>query len=63
MSATLPDIKVLQRFLKAELFESNFRPVLLKEYAKIGSSIFNIESTDGVTTLKKERELHSIVKF
>ena len=51
MSATLSNIKDLQIFLRAKVYENNFRPVELVEYIKIGSSIYEVQkgSTPTVT--------------
>ena len=39
MSATLPNLKQLADWLDAQLFESDFRPIPLKEMIKIGNEI------------------------
>merc|ERR1712121_601071 len=44
MSATLSNIKDLQMFLRAKVYENNFRPVELVEYLKIGSSIYKVQN-------------------
>ncbi|XP_036762252.2 helicase POLQ-like isoform X1 [Manis pentadactyla] len=44
MSATLNNIEDLQEFLQAEYYTSQFRPVELKEYLKINSSIYEVDS-------------------
>lgn len=44
MSATLSNVEDLQKFLKAEYYTSNFRPVELKEYIKIQDSIYEVDS-------------------
>ena len=41
MSATLPNLEVIANWLEAEMYVSNFRPVPLTEYYKIGNDIFN----------------------
>lgn len=41
MSATLPNISDLATWLNAELYVTDFRPIPLKEYFKIGNRIFN----------------------
>ncbi len=43
MSATLPNIDVLARWLDAALFVTDFRPVPLKEYIKCGDVIESVE--------------------
>ncbi|XP_073093467.1 helicase POLQ-like isoform X5 [Manis javanica] len=44
MSATLNNVEDLQEFLQAEYYTSQFRPVELKEYLKINSSIYEVDS-------------------
>lgn len=39
MSATLPNLALLAKWLSADLYSTNFRPVPLTEMIKIGSSI------------------------
>uniref|UniRef100_A0A0C9Q746 POLQ protein n=1 Tax=Fopius arisanus TaxID=64838 RepID=A0A0C9Q746_9HYME len=41
MSATLPNLDVLAKWLDAELFRTDFRPVPLKELCKIGATIYD----------------------
>ncbi|XP_051960498.1 helicase POLQ-like [Xyrauchen texanus] len=43
MSATLGNVGDLQRFLKAENYTNDFRPVELKEYVKIKDSIYEVD--------------------
>ncbi|KAM3874209.1 helicase POLQ-like [Diretmus argenteus] len=43
MSATLGNIKDLQRFLRAENYTNNFRPVQLREYVKLNDSIYEVD--------------------
>ena len=50
MSATLPNLDVLAKWLRADLFFTNFRPVPLTETLKVGPIIYNREG-------KKIREL------
>ncbi|NXY64556.1 HELQ Helicase, partial [Callaeas wilsoni] len=45
MSATLNNVGDLQKFLQAEYYTNNFRPVEIKEYIKIGDTIYAVDST------------------
>ncbi|NWZ68364.1 HELQ Helicase, partial [Acrocephalus arundinaceus] len=45
MSATLNNVGDLQKFLRAEYYTNNFRPVELKEYIKIRDTIYAVDST------------------
>ncbi|XP_056424742.1 helicase POLQ-like isoform X2 [Hyla sarda] len=44
MSATLNNVDELQRFLKADFYTDNFRPVELKEYVKLRDSIYEVDN-------------------
>ncbi|NWW44873.1 HELQ Helicase, partial [Pedionomus torquatus] len=44
MSATLNNVGDLQKFLQAEYYVNNFRPVELKEYVKIRDTIYAVNS-------------------
>uniref|UniRef100_A0A8D0HDA6 Helicase, POLQ like n=1 Tax=Sphenodon punctatus TaxID=8508 RepID=A0A8D0HDA6_SPHPU len=44
MSATLNNVGDLKKFLQAEYYTNNFRPVELKEYVKIRDSIYEVDS-------------------
>ncbi|XP_030370750.1 DNA polymerase theta [Scaptodrosophila lebanonensis] len=41
MSATLANVKLLQRWLDAELYITDFRPVALQEMIKVGNKIYD----------------------
>ncbi|KAL0124938.1 hypothetical protein PUN28_006657 [Cardiocondyla obscurior] len=41
MSATLPNLTLLANWLSAELYKTEFRPVPLNEYCKIGANIYD----------------------
>lgn len=46
MSATLPNIDDIKRWLKAELFvESDFRPVPLREYFLVGTELYHADGS------------------
>ncbi|XP_062431099.1 helicase POLQ-like isoform X2 [Rhea pennata] len=44
MSATLNNVGDLQKFLQADYYTNNFRPVELKEYIKIRDTIYEVDS-------------------
>ncbi|XP_062349066.1 helicase POLQ-like isoform X4 [Cinclus cinclus] len=44
MSATLNNVGDLQKFLQADYYTNNFRPVELKEYIKIRDTIYAVDS-------------------
>lgn len=44
MSATIGNINEIAEFLKASVYKRDFRPVELKEFIKIGSDIFEVNS-------------------
>ncbi|KAK4388861.1 Helicase and polymerase-containing protein TEBICHI [Sesamum angolense] len=56
MSATLPNVAAVAAWLQAALYETDFRPVPLEEYIKVGSTIYNKEM-EVVRTLPKVAEL------
>ena len=41
MSATLPNLDLLSKWLKADLYKTDFRPVPLSEHIKIGNKLFD----------------------
>jgi len=41
MSATLPNLEMLAKWLDASLYQTDFRPVPLNEYLKIGKNVYN----------------------
>ncbi|KAL8537172.1 hypothetical protein ACS0TY_012379 [Phlomoides rotata] len=56
MSATLPNVAAVADWLQAALYETEFRPVPLEEYIKIGSTIYNKEM-EIVRTIPKMADL------
>lgn len=57
MSATLPNLEVLAKWLDAELFVTSFRPIPLEEYCLVGNQYFNKE---GVCTKMEDTELNNV---
>ncbi|MBN3297943.1 DPOLQ polymerase, partial [Amia calva] len=47
MSATLPNLSLLAEWLKADLYHTDYRPVPLMEWAKIGDNIYDGSMTLG----------------
>ena len=56
MSATLPNLELLARWLDADLYTTDYRPVPLTEMVKVGADIFN-------TQMNKLRQLEPTMKF
>ncbi|XP_076056101.1 mutagen-sensitive 301 [Oratosquilla oratoria] len=59
MSATIGNIEELGRFLKAEIYKGNFRPIELKEYVKVESQLHEINPTalDEATLFSSRQQL------
>ena len=57
MSATLANLEIIATFLNAELYTSDFRPVTLKEYFKLGPNIFTINMKKDTAMLQLARAL------
>jgi len=69
MSATLPNLREIAVWLNASLYVTDFRPIEIKEYLKIGPDIVPCGS-DGLKDLKLPlskipgaRSLSSLVKI
>lgn len=57
MSATLPNLDILAKWLDATLFHTDFRPVPLKEYLKIGKNVYNAKNLSLSHTIKPSVEI------
>jgi POLQ-like helicase len=62
MSATISNLREIGKFLRADIYTRDFRPVELKEYVKIGSEILSIDPSvkDLSQAFKVERSLETI---
>ncbi|XP_076922423.1 helicase and polymerase-containing protein TEBICHI-like [Bidens hawaiensis] len=56
MSATLPNVGAVADWLQAALYQTDFRPVPLEEYIKVGNSIYN-KKMELVRTIPKRADL------
>ncbi|XP_074344440.1 helicase and polymerase-containing protein TEBICHI isoform X2 [Apium graveolens] len=56
MSATLPNVAAVADWLQAALYQTDFRPVPLVEYIKVGNTIYN-KSMEIIRTISKGAEL------
>lgn len=43
MSATIGNLAEIARFLRAEIYTQDFRPVELTEYVKVAEELFRVE--------------------
>lgn len=41
MSATIPNLALLAKWLGADLYRTDFRPVPLKEFLKVGPTVYD----------------------
>ena len=55
MSATLANVQTVANFLNAKLYTSNFRPVTLREYFKLGQTVFRVNIKNNIPTLQLDR--------
>ncbi|XP_042498308.1 helicase and polymerase-containing protein TEBICHI isoform X2 [Macadamia integrifolia] len=56
MSATMPNVSAVADWLQAALYETDFRPVPLEEYIKVGNAIFD-RKMNIVRTIPKAADL------
>ncbi|XP_058200647.1 helicase and polymerase-containing protein TEBICHI isoform X1 [Rhododendron vialii] len=56
MSATLPNVSAVADWLQASLYQTDFRPVPLEEYIKVGNTIYD-KKMDVVRTISKTSDL------
>ncbi|XP_059641680.1 helicase and polymerase-containing protein TEBICHI isoform X1 [Cornus florida] len=56
MSATLPNVAAVADWLEAALYQTDFRPVPLEEFIKVGNTIYN-KQMDIVRTISKTANL------
>ncbi|KAI3522458.1 hypothetical protein L1887_00239 [Cichorium endivia] len=56
MSATLPNVGAVADWLQAALYQTDFRPVPLEEYFKVGNTIYN-KNMELVRTIPKRADL------
>ncbi|KAJ7966000.1 helicase and polymerase-containing protein TEBICHI [Quillaja saponaria] len=56
MSATMPNVAAVADWLQAALYQTEFRPVPLEEYIKVGNSVYN-KKLELVRTISKAADL------
>nr|POE48267.1 helicase and polymerase-containing protein tebichi [Quercus suber] len=56
MSATMPNVAAVADWLQAALYQTDFRPVPLEEYIKVGNTIYS-KKMDIVRTISKASDL------
>ena len=62
MSATIGNLPDIAKFLKADIFEKQFRPVELTEYVKLGDMLYKMIWKDGLEIVP-DRKLEFDVSF
>lgn len=61
MSATLPNLEMLAKWLDASLYQTNFRPVPLNEYLKIGKNVYNASNLSLSHTIEPSIVINVII--
>ena len=51
MSATIPNLGLLSRWLNTELYESSFRPIPLQQFVKVNGTVYDAHTKAVVRTL------------
>lgn len=54
MSATLSSVERLKKFLSAYVYQTDFRPVQLNEYMKMGTQLFKYDTESEGYAFEKE---------
>lgn len=60
MSATLPNLSDIVRFMRAELFTSDFRPIPLTQYLKLNNFVYRIDDAKNQLITKYDRQIKPI---
>jgi DEAD/DEAH box helicase/Helicase conserved C-terminal domain len=60
MSATLPNMSELATWLDAELFVTNYRPVPLKEYIKLGPGLYEASSPAAIEAAREQVRINGL---
>ena len=60
MSATVGNLKEIGAFLDAELFTDQWRPVVLKEYVKVGKEILEVGKQTALEVGERLRHVRNI---
>lgn len=63
MSATLPNLEMLAKWLDATLYQTDFRPVPLKEYLKIGKNVYNANDLSLSHTIEPSISIKVIISM